>query len=64
MFKNKFKKILVPLVGSLNSVRRLNEALFLARLGSSQIVGVHVLSVYPKNVVEIFYTYDIQIKIS
>jgi len=64
MFKNRFKKILVPLDGSLNSVRRLNEALSLARSGSSQIVGVHILPVYPKNVVETFYTYDIQIKIS
>jgi len=64
MFKNRFKKILVPLVGSLNSVRRLNEAISLARSGSSQIVGVHVLPVYPKNVVGTFDTYNIQIKIS
>ncbi len=50
MLKNRFKKILVPLDGSLNSVRGLNEAISLARLGNSQIIGVHVLPVYPKTI--------------
>ena len=57
MLKNRFKKILVPLDGSLNSIRGLNEAIFLARLGSSQIIGIHVLPIYPKNLVGISDTY-------
>ena len=57
MIQNRFKKILVPLDGSSNSIRGLNEAISLARLGSSQIVGVHVLPVYPKNLVGTFDTY-------
>ena len=57
MLKNRFKKILVPLDGSLNSIRGLNEAISLARLGSSQITGVHVLPLYPKNLIGTFDTY-------
>ncbi|PIN97402.1 MAG: universal stress protein [Nitrosopumilus sp. CG10_big_fil_rev_8_21_14_0_10_33_7] len=57
MLKNRFKKILVPLDGSLNSIRGLNEAISLARLGSSQITGIHVLPVYPKNLIGTFDTY-------
>ncbi len=57
MLKNRFKKILVPLDGSLNSIRGLNEAISLARLGSSQIIGIHVLPIYPKNLVGTFDTY-------
>lgn len=50
MIKTKFKKILVPLDGSSNSERGLNEAISLARLGSSKITGVHVLPIYPKSI--------------
>lgn len=57
MLQNRFKKILVPLDGSPNSIRGLNEAISLARLGSSQITGIHVLPIYPKNLVGTFDTY-------
>jgi nucleotide-binding universal stress UspA family protein len=57
MLQNRFKKILVPLDGSSNSIRGLNEAISLARLGSSQLIGIHVLPVYPKNLVGIYDTY-------
>ena len=57
MLKNKFKRMMVPLDGSPNSVRGLDEAVSLAVLGSSQITGVHVLPVYPKNLVGTFDTY-------
>src|SRR3989304_9936010 len=57
MLKNRFKKILVPLDGSLNSIRGLNEAISLARLSSSQLLGVHVLPIYPKNLLGVFDTY-------
>ncbi len=57
MLKNRFKKILIPLDGSLNSIRGLNESISLARLASSQITGIHVLPIYPKNLVGTFDTY-------
>ena len=44
MLKNRFKKILVPLDGSANSIRGLNEAISLARQCNSKIFGVHVIS--------------------
>ena len=56
MLKNRFKKILIPLDSSLNPIRGLNEVISLARLGSSQITWIHVLPVYPKNLVGIFDT--------
>ena len=57
MLKNRFKKILVPLDGSPNSIRSLNEAISLARLGGSQLIAIHVLPVYPKNLVGTLDTY-------
>lgn len=57
MLKNRFKRILVPLDGSANSIRGLNEAISLARLGSSQLIGMHVLPIYPKNLTGVFDTY-------
>ncbi len=57
MLKNRFKRILVPLDGSANSIRGLNEAISLARLGSSQLIGIHVLPIYPKNLTGVFDTY-------
>ena len=57
MLKNRFKKILVPLDGSPNSIRGLNEAISLARLGDSQLIAVHVLPIYPKNIAGMLDTY-------
>ena len=57
MLKNRFKRILVPLDGSANSIRGLNEAISLARLGISQLIGIHVLPIYPKNLTGVFDTY-------
>ncbi|HUU48821.1 MAG TPA: universal stress protein [Nitrosopumilaceae archaeon] len=57
MLKNRFKKILIPLDGSSNSIRGLNEGISLARLGGSQLIAVHVLPVYPKNLVGTLDTY-------
>jgi len=55
--KRIIKKILIPSDGSLNSVRGLNEALYLARLGSSRITGIHALPICSKNSVGTFDTY-------
>ncbi len=43
MIKNRFKKILLPLDGSLNSIRGLNEAISLARQTEAKITGIHII---------------------
>lgn len=45
MIKNKIKKILVPIDGSQNSLRGLNEAIFFARHCQAIIIGLHVIKV-------------------
>jgi len=57
MLQNRFKKILVPLDGSLNSVRAMNEAISLARQCEATITGIHVLPVFPRKLVGTFNTY-------
>ena len=47
MIKNKIKKILVPLDGSKNSLRGLDEAIYFARQCQATIIGVHVINVPP-----------------
>lgn len=43
MLKNRFKKILVALDGSANSIRGMNEAISLARQSEGIITGIYVL---------------------
>ncbi len=43
MLKNSFKKILVALDGSPNSIRGMNEAISLARQSDGTITGIYVL---------------------
>ena len=57
MLKNRFKKIMVPIDGSQNSTRGLNEAISLARQCNSQIIGLYVISVSPAFQQEKFKTY-------
>lgn len=48
MIKQKINKILVPLDGSKNSMRGLNEAIYLARQCSATITGLCIISpLYP-----------------
>lgn len=47
MIKKKIKKILVSLDGSKNSLKGLNEAIYLARQCGSTLTGLHVVSIYP-----------------
>ncbi len=47
MLQNKFKKILVGLDGSPNSIRGLNHAISLARQSQGIITGMHVLPEFP-----------------
>ena len=50
MLQNRFKKILVPLDGSLNSIRGLNEAISLARQSDAVITGIYVMPRYSPKV--------------
>lgn len=47
MLQNRFKKILVGMDGSANSIRGLNEAISLARQSQGVITGIHVLPEFP-----------------
>lgn len=47
MIKKKIKKVLVSLDGSKNSLKGLNEAIYLARQCGSTLTGLHVVSIYP-----------------
>jgi nucleotide-binding universal stress UspA family protein len=57
MIKKKIKKILVSLDGSKNSLKGLNEAIYLARQCGATLTGLHVVSIYPtgfSNILEPF----------
>lgn len=45
-------KILVPLDGSKPSLRALDKAIYLARQCRATITGLHVISLYPKNLTD------------
>ncbi|MDH3834467.1 MAG: universal stress protein [Nitrosopumilus sp.] len=47
MSKNMIKRILVPIDGSNNSLRGLNEAIYIARQCNATIVGLNVIKVPP-----------------
>ena len=47
MIKKKITKILVSLDGSKNSLKGLNEAIYLARQCGATLTGLHVVSIYP-----------------
>ena len=47
MLQNRFKKILVGIDGSQNSIRGLNHAISLARQSQGVITGIHVLPEFP-----------------
>jgi len=48
-----WKKILVPLDGSKNSFRGLDNAISIARACQATITGICILPIYPKNLVDI-----------
>ena len=49
------KKILVPLDGSKNSMRGLDEAIYLARQCHATITGLYVIPIYPRNLADAIY---------
>ena len=54
MIKTKIRKILVPLDGSKSSFNGLDEAIYIARQCGSTITGLHVVSIYPRNLGDLF----------
>jgi nucleotide-binding universal stress UspA family protein len=60
MIRNKIKKILVPLDGSKNSFRGLNEAITVARACQATITGLYIIPMYPRNVTDAIIPYFIQ----
>jgi nucleotide-binding universal stress UspA family protein len=55
MLQNRFKKILVGIDGSSNSIRGLNQAISLARQSQGVITGINVLPEFPPS-------YDVNMK--
>ena len=47
MIVRKIKKILVPLDGSKNSLKGLDEAIYLARQCGATLTGLYIVSIYP-----------------
>jgi nucleotide-binding universal stress UspA family protein len=47
MIKRKIKKILVPLDGSKNSFKGVDEAIYLARQCGATLTGLHIVPLYP-----------------
>lgn len=57
MLQNRYKNILVPLDGSLNSIRGLNEAISLARQSGATITGIYVMPNFSPKVSRILKSY-------
>lgn len=52
MIKKKIKKILVPLDGSKNSIRGLDNAISIARACQATITGIYILPIYPRSFID------------
>jgi len=61
MIRKNIKKILVPLDGSKNSLRGLDEAIYLARQCHATITGLYVIPIYPRNFTDIIMPYQIHL---
>jgi nucleotide-binding universal stress UspA family protein len=61
MIRKNIKKILVPLDGSKNSMRGLDEAIYLARQCHATITGLYVIPIYPRSFTDAIIPYQIHI---
>ena len=61
MIKKKIKKILVPLDGSKNSFRGLDEAIYIARQCQATITGLYIIPIYPRNLMDALMPYQIHL---
>ena len=55
------KKILVPLDGSKNSLRGLDEGIYLARQCHATITGLYVIPIYPRNLADAIMPFQIHL---
>ena len=55
------RKILVPLDGSKNSMRGLDEAIYLARQCHATITGLYIIPIYPRNFADAIMPYQIHL---
>ena len=61
MIRKNIKKILVPLDGSKNSMRGLDEAIYLARQCHATITGLYIIPIYPRNFADAIMPYQIHL---
>ncbi|MDH3677042.1 MAG: universal stress protein [Nitrosopumilus sp.] len=61
MIRKKIKKILVPLDGSKNSMRGLDEGIYLARQCHATITGLYVIPIYPRNLADAIMPFQIHL---
>jgi len=61
MIRKKIKKILVPLDGSKNSLRGLDEAIYLARQCQAIITGLYVIPIFPRNLTDAIMPFQIHL---
>ncbi len=61
MIKKKIKKILVPLDGSKNSLRGLDEGIYLARQCQATITSLYVIPIYPRNFADAIMPFQIHL---
>ena len=61
MIRKRIKKILVPLDGSKNSLRGLDEGIYLARQCQATITGLYVIPIYPRNLADAIMPFQIHL---
>jgi len=61
MKRKKIKKILIPLDGSKNSLRGLDEGIYLARQCQATITGLYVIPIYPRNFADAIMPFQIHL---
>ena len=61
MIRKKLKKILVPLDGSKNSLRGLDEGIYLARQCQATITGLYDIPIYPRNLADAIMPFQIHL---
>jgi len=59
MMRKKIKKILVPLDGSKNSFRGLDEGIYLARQCQAIIIGLYVIPIFPRSFLDTIMPFQI-----
>lgn len=60
MIRGRIKKILVPLDGSKNAFRGLDNAISVARACQGTITGLYVIPTYPKNIFDAIIPYYVK----